>query len=212
MCFFFFFFQNLHTTSLGLFSAETKKYTEFYCLSIRMLYSLVTTISTVLFWMLSTPSGISKECHCVLFNQTTNSLTTTKMVNIQMFWYFIWKASIIWKFHTSGQLPLSPKYDRSDLPWAKFPRRRLVQAPSFCISGLERPCFPEFFCRWDSNTVIKYLHHDEATKYSYCSAPPHRRMHRRYSNVSRAIATQALAAGGWDLKIARSIKRKKTLR
>lgn len=36
-------------------------------------------------------------------------------------------------------------------------------------------------------------------------------MHRHYSNVFRAIATQALAAGGWDLKIARSIKRKKRL-
>lgn len=42
--------------------------------------------------MIPVPSGTSKGSQAV----------TAKAVDIQMFWYFIWKTSIFWKLHFSG--------------------------------------------------------------------------------------------------------------
>ena len=53
-----------------------------------------------------------KHIYGLFFSVDFSFLITTKMFNIQMFWYLIWKASIICKFHSSGQLPLSLKYDQ----------------------------------------------------------------------------------------------------
>lgn len=78
------------------------------------------------------------------------------------------------------------------------------------VSGLETPCFQEFFFFGrDSNTVIKYLHHNKNAKYKVVVL---HHITEGCGDIIQMCSGQLLhmhlQADG-DLKIAHSIKRKK---